>query len=146
MSYRPPSYYEKSIKDLNVRYYAVLESIANIFPKTKLHPDFPAYSKPFTKDMSTLNKLQTDFFLFRNDLESDMEHLDKDIRNVNDRIAHFEKENKELSVTLNSLLNSNNATYGMLHDSKLLYNQELTGNWLMFFILTGVVYKYYYEK
>ena len=146
MSYRPPSYYEKTLKDLNTRYYSVLTTIAQLFPKTKLYPDFPAYSKPFTKEMSDLNKLQTDFFLFRNDLESDMDHLDKDIRNVNDKIAQFEAENKELTVTLNALLNSNNASHGMLHDSTLLYNQQLSCNWLMFFIIIGVVYKYYKNK
>ena len=143
MSYRPPSFYRETLNGLNTRYYSIIENIAKLFPKTKLYPEFSDYSKPFNKDMNNLNKLQTDFFLFRNDLESDIDHLDKEIRNVNDKIALFEEENKDLSITLNSLLNSNNASHGMLQDTRLLYNQQLSGNWLLFFILIGVVYKYY---
>lgn len=138
-----PSYYDTTLKDLNKRYYSVIEKLAKYFPRTKLYPDVKAYSNPFNNDTSELNKLQTDFFLFKNDLESDIDHLDKDIRNVNDQIAHFEKENKELSEKLASLRNSNDASYGMLNDSKLLYNQMLTGNWVLFFISIGLVYNYY---
>jgi hypothetical protein len=90
-----------------------------------------------------MTKLQSDFFMFKNDLESDIDHLDKDIRSVNEQIASTEKENKELSAKLAALRNTNDASYGMLQDTKLLYNQLLTGNWVLFFISIGLVYNYY---
>lgn len=141
-SYNPPSYYEKSLKELNKRYFSLLDSIAVLFPKKKLYPEFPAYSKPFNKEMNDLNTIQADFFLFNNDLESDIDHLDKEIRLVNDKIATIEKENKQLKAKLDSFRNSNDASYGMLEDTKLLYNQQLTGNWLLFFTLLGIMYSY----
>jgi len=141
-SYSPPSYYDKTLKDLNTRYYSVIENLAKFFPRTKLYPEFKAYSTPFTKDTSEMTKLQSDFFLFKNDLESDIDHLDKDIRSVNEQIAATEKENKMLTEKLASLRNSNDASYGMLQDTKLLYNQLLTGNWVLFVVLVGVIYKY----
>jgi hypothetical protein len=142
-SYSPPSYYDKTLKDLNTRYYSVIENLAKFFPRTKLYPEFEAYSKPFTKDTGEMTKLQSDFFMFKNDLESDIDHLDKDIRSVNEQIASTEKENKELSAKLAALRNTNDASYGMLQDTKLLYNQLLTGNWVLFFISIGLVYNYY---
>ena len=141
-SYSPPSYYDTSLKDLNKRYYSVIENLAKYFPRNKLYPDYKAYSDPFNRETSEFNKIQTDFFLFKNNLESDIDNLDKDIQSVNERISNTEKENKTLDARLASLRNSNDASYGILQDTKLLYNQMLTGNWLMFFILIGVVYKY----
>ena len=138
----PPSYYDTSLKDLNKRYYSVIENLAKYFPRNKLYPDYKAYSDPFNRETSEFNKIQTDFFLFKNNLESDIDNLDKDIQSVNERITNTEKENKTLDARLASLRNSNDASYGILQDTKLLYNQMLTGNWLMFFILIGVVYKY----
>ena len=142
MSYQPPSYYTKTLEDLNKQYYSTLENISTLFPKTKLYPEFKAYSKPFTKDMTELNKLQTDFFLFKNGLETDIDHLDKDIKIVNEKITKFETENKKLNATLISLESSNDASYGMLQDTKLLYNQLLTGNWMLFLIIIGFSYTY----
>ena len=138
----PPSYYDTTLKDLNKRYYSVIENLAKYFPRNKLYPDYKAYSDPFNRETSEFNKIQTDFFLFKNNLESDIDNLDKDIQSVNERITNTEKENKTLDARLASLRNSNDASYGILQDTKLLYNQMLTGNWLMFFILIGVVYKY----
>jgi chromosome segregation ATPase len=142
MSYKTPSYYENTIKELNQRYYLVLDEIVKLFPKQKMYPKYLAYSKPFTNDMTNLNKLQTDFFLFKNSLESDIESLDKDIKLTNEEIDNLEHENKKLSATLESLKNSNNASHGMLEDTKLLYNQQLFGNTLLFLILLGAGYKY----
>lgn len=137
-----PSYYDTTLKDLNKRYYSVIENLAKYFPRNKLYPDYKAYSDPFNRETSEFNKIQTDFFLFKNNLESDIDNLDKDIQSVNERITNTEKENKTLDARLASLRNSNDASHGMLQDTKLLYNQMLTGNWLLFFILIGVVYKY----
>jgi hypothetical protein len=142
MSYKEPSFYEKKIKELNQRYYLVLDELVKLFPKNKMYPKYLAYSKPFTTDMSNLIKLQTDFFLFKNELASDIDFVDKNIRRVNEQIENIEDENKELSKTLESLQNSNNASDGMLSDTKLLYNQKLLGNWLLVLILLGTGYKY----
>jgi len=142
-SYQSPAYYDKTLKDLNKRYYSVLENIVKIFPRVKLHPEFKAYTKPFSKDMTDITKLQSDFFLFKNELDSDSNHLSSDIKMDNEKIALLEKENKKLSATLFSLQNSNNASYGMLQDTKLLYNQMLAANWLLFLVGTGAVYGYY---
>ena len=140
-SYNPPTYYETSLKTLNKQYYKVLDNIASLFPKNKLYPEFPGYAKPFTKEMSDLTKIQTDFFVFKTNLETDIDHLDKDIRLVNNEIAQLEKDNKMLSSKLALLVNSGDASVGMLQDTRLLYNQQLSGNWLLFFILVGVLYQ-----
>ena len=125
-SYKTPSYYKNTLKELNNKYYSVLDEMVKVFPKYKMYPTFQTYSKEYTEDMGIINKIQTEFFLFRNNLDSD-----------NDTI------NKHLTARLNSLQNSNNASHGMLKDTKLLYNQKMAGNWLLFFVLTSVVYKYY---
>jgi len=141
--YKSVSDYNASLKELNKEYYTVLDEMVKVFPKYKMYPTFQSYSKEYTTDMGTINKIQTEFFLFRNNLESDIDKLNKDIKKVNKEIAHLESENNELSKNLDYLNNSNNASHGMLSDSKLIYNQQLSGNWLLFFILTGVIYKYY---
>jgi septal ring factor EnvC (AmiA/AmiB activator) len=142
-SNKPTSYYKNTLKELNKNYYSVLDEMVKVFPKYKLYPNFQSYSKDYTEDMGTINKIQTEFFLFRNNLNSESDSIDKDIKKINNQIAKLEKENKHLTKTLDSLNNSNNASHGMLSDTKLLYNQELSGNWLLTFILIGVVYKYY---
>ena len=142
-SYKTPSYYKNTLKELNNKYYSVLDEMVKVFPKYKMYPTFQTYSKEYTEDMGIINKIQTEFFLFRNNLDSDNDTINKDIKKVNKEIAQFEIDNKHLTARLNSLQNSNNASHGMLKDTKLLYNQKMAGNWLLFFVLTSVVYKYY---
>ena len=146
MNRKTPEHYVKRRKELNDRYYLLLHEITALFPKYKSHPDFPSYSKNFITDKGNMNKLQSDFFLLRNDLEKNISSLGRKIRQVDSKISNIEKENRHMSGKVRTLKSGGAAAQGMFNDTQLIYNQQVIGNLLLGGVITGVGVIYYKSR
>jgi hypothetical protein len=135
-----PEYFTNKLKELNQRYVIILDEVVKTYPSYKANPKFNRYEKDYEKNISNLLKLQTDYFLFKNNIVKANTDLQKDIKQIDEMLYELEEENKILREEYAYLTNSNNAARGMLTDSTTLYNQQLTGNWLLFLILSGLSY------
>ena len=135
--------YNKQLNDYNKRYNIVLNELVKVFPKKKMYPEYKIYDLIYTTTNENVSKLENDFVVLRTQLETNIQKLDVNINQINDQINEIEKENKGLRKKLNELHNSNDASGGMLSDVKYLYNQQLTTNWILFFTILGISYKYF---
>lgn len=146
MNRKTPEYYVKRRKELNDRYYLLLHEITALFPKYKSHPDFPTYSNEFITDKGNMNKLQSDFFLLRNDLEKNISSLGREIGQVDSKISNIEKKNRNLSSKVQTLKSGGAAAQGMFNDRQLIYNQQVIGNLLLGGAIAGVGVIYYKSR
>jgi hypothetical protein len=135
-----PTTYENLNNELNQRYGLILDEIVKTYPNYKANPKFNAYSQAYTTNMSNLQQLQTDYFLFKNNLSKETDELQKDIKQIDDMLYELEEETKVKREEYAYLKNSDNAAHGQLTDSKLLYNQQLLGNWLLLLTFSGLTY------
>ena len=137
----PPAQFATILKELNQRYFLIVDEVIQTYPKYKSNPKMNSYGKVFERNMSNLQKLQGDYFLFKNNLSKDMDQLQKDIKQIDEMIYKLEEANKILREEYTNLKNSDNAAHGRLTDSETLYNQQLIGNWLILLYLSILTYK-----
>ena len=135
-----PATYEKLNNELNQQYEIILDEIVKTYPNYKASPKFNAYSQAYKNNMSNLQKLQTEYFLFKNNLSKDTDDLQKDVKKIDEMLYELEEETKLKREEYAYLKNSDNAAHGHLMDSKTLYNQQLLGNWLLFLTFSGMTY------
>jgi len=136
----PPAYFKNIYKDLNQRYFLIISEIVKSYPPYKVVPKFNNYKAEYENNIENLQKLQEDIFLFKNKLGKATDALQEEIKQIDDTLYAIEEELKKLREEFAYLSNSDSAAHGMLVDSKTLYNQQLTGNWLFFVIVTGLGY------
>jgi hypothetical protein len=146
MTRKNPEYYINRKKELNDRFYLVLNEMITLYPKYKSHPDFPEYSKNYIIDKGNMQKLQSDFFLLKNGLEKDITSLNKEIKQVNNNIGKIKKDNIKLSGKMQVLKNGGAAAHGMFLDSRLLYNQQVMSNWVIGGAIIGTGFLYYKNR
>jgi len=135
-----PSTYETLNNELKQRYVIIVDEIVKTYPNYKASPKINSYSQAYERNMGNLQQLQTEYFLFKNDLIKDTNELQKDIKQIDEMIYELEEETKVKREEYAYLKNSDNAAHGQLTDSKYLYNQQLLGNWLLFLTFSGMTY------
>jgi hypothetical protein len=138
-----PTHYNDISKELNQRYFLIIDEIIKIYPSYKANPNFTEYENNYKTNMDNLLNLQSEYFFLKNELNKDSELLQKEIKQIDETIYKLEQENKVLRKEFNGLGNTNNAAQGMLVDSTYLYNQQLTSNWLFLITMISLMYKYY---
>ena len=146
MTIQTPNYYVKNLKDLNTRYNIILSEFKTTWPKYKTYPSITQYSDSIKTDEENLEELQADFFQLKNDLESNIREILKNIRRTNIKIGILNKENEILSTRLNRMKNSNAASVGMVDDIQLRYNQYLLGNVIFGFAIIAFGYNKFNRK
>jgi hypothetical protein len=135
-----PDFFTTLNNELSQRYAIIIDEIVKTYPSYKANPQFNAYSQAYEKNISNLEQLQAEYFLFKNTLGKDTEELQKAIKQIDDMLYELEEAIKVLREELAYLKNSDNAAHGRLTDSKTLYRQQLLGNWLLALSLSGLTY------
>lgn len=138
MTSRTPEYYSNKLKELNQNYYLILNEYIQQYPKSKTYSKIPSYAKSLDDDKINFEKIQTDFFILKNELEKEIENAAKDIKNVDKMIIKLNKDNKKLNNSLSNLEQSSETAIGMFNDAQKLYNEYLLGNTYLFFGIIGV--------
>jgi hypothetical protein len=137
----PPSHFKDLRRELTQRYNIIIDEVVKTYPSYKANPQFNNYEDSYKKNISNLEKLQTEIFLLKNNLNKSTTELQKDIKVIDDKIYLLEEENIKLIDELALLTNSDNAAHGRLTDSRTLYNQKLVSNYLLLSFLMYAVYK-----
>jgi len=139
----PPSYYETQLKTLNGDFSVTLNEMTAAFPYAKAYPEITAMIQRYSKDKGAMDRVRADLFIFRDNIEQDIESTSKTIARVITQIEKVEKDNANMMVRLQGLENKREGALGMYDDSKAAYNFKLLENWLMFFASVGLAYGIY---
>lgn len=139
----PPSYYETQLKTLNGDFSVTLNEMTAAFPYAKAYPEITTMIQRYSKDKGAMDRVRADLFIFRDNIEQDIESTSKTIARVITQIGKVEKDNANMMVRLQGLENKREGALGMYDDSKAAYNFKLLENWLMCFASVGLAYGIY---
>ena len=139
----PPSYYETQLKTLNGDFSVTLNEMTAAFPYAKAYPEITAMTQRYSKDKGAMDRVRADLFIFRDNIEQDIESTSKTIARVITQIDKVEKDNANMMERLQGLENKREGALGMYDDSKAAYNFKLLENWLMCFASIGLAYGIY---
>ena len=143
MAKHPPSYYETQLNTLNGDFSVTLNEMTAAFPYAKAYPNVNAMTERYSEDKGAMDKVRADLFLFRDNLEQDIEITAKTIARIIGQIAKVEKDNAKMMVRLQGLENKREGAIGMYDDTRTAYNFKLLENWLIFLGSVGLAYGIY---
>jgi hypothetical protein len=132
--------YTRKLGEINDGFYIILDELVTVTPNYRTYPKVNVYSEKYSKSLQDFKANQADFFMLKNEMENDLDIIDKNIENKNSQINKLDSEIKILKDKLDSLTNSNDAGAGLLTDTELLHNQKYTGNWILFGTILGLCY------
>lgn len=133
-------------------YYNNINGILDDFQKTyvlaKMYPENEDYQLPFTNATDNLKSVLSKLFTLSNNIQSNIEVLNKDLLKYNHLIKEEKERNRKLRRKLGRLNNENNASIELIDDYKDIYNIRYLRNWSL--LLSGVIciffIKTYYKK
>jgi hypothetical protein len=146
-NYVPPVFLTNEARDLNDRFYLILNNLVASFPNAKFKPTDSQNNKSnkaiYDENMSQMLLLQNDYFMYRNQIIRESEELLKETKLIDDQINVLDKENKDLKNKLNDLASSSHSAEGMLDDAQITRNQLFYGNIVLFLIMVSGGFLYY---
>jgi len=131
-------------KNLNDRFYIILNKIVDSYPSTKLKPNDSNSKKIiYDENMKKMEDLQNEYFLYKNEVMKITEKIQNDIIDENDEINALESQNKVLRLHYDSLKSSSYSAEGLFDDAQITRNQLLVSNFILFCIIAGGGFMYY---
>ena len=151
--YVDPIFLTDKAKDLNDRFYLILNNLVNSYPDALINPSASVSRDnsnnnlaEYTSHMEDMKKLQSDYFLYKNEVLSSGETILKHLKETDDAINALDLENKKLQARVIELAGSSNSAEGMLDDTQLTRNQIFIGNIVLFAIIAAGGFIYYKKK
>ena len=129
-------------KDLNDRFYLILNEVVKTYPSATLHPE--VYSKYdnrqknnalYTSNLAALHELQNEYFLYKNEVVRASQNMLQSVADMDAQITILENKNKVLNVEFDNLKSNSYSAEGLFDDAQITRNQLLISN----FILFGVI-------
>lgn len=149
-NYIAPVFLTDQAKDLNDRFYLLLNNLVDIYPDYKLNPttkstidNTKTNLQVYTDNMTLINNLQTEYFIYKNSIVSNSLELLKEMNSIDDEINVLDNENKKMSKQIDEMANSSYSAEGMLDDSQITRNQIFYGNIILFIMMVYGGYIYY---
>jgi len=148
--YKEPVFLSDEAKDLNDRFYLILNNLVASFPSAKFKPNSQSINdttltnkQEFDNGMAQMLQLQNDYFIYKNEVLSTSDALIKKMQTLDTKINSLDKQNTVLKSQVTELANSTRSAEGMLDDSQLTRNQIFYGNIIMLLFMVTGGYLYY---
>lgn len=147
---KPPMVLIDKSKDLNDRFYLILNEVVKTYPSANLHPD--VYSKYdnrqkndalYTSNLAELHTLQNEYFLYKNEVVRASQNMLQTVADLDAQITILENKNKVLNVQFDNLKSNSYSAEGLFDDAQITRNQLLISNFILFGVIcTGGVMFY----
>ena len=108
------------------------------------NPEVSEFQNYYVNSKGQLQTMSGDMFLITNDIDKNIESLDKEMGSIAVTLENEKKLNDELMKLLSNLENTKNGSEILIDDSKDSYNIQYYYNWEMFIgvlILSGMLVK-----
>lgn len=129
-----------------VTYSEQIVSILDDYKKSYIYyntnPDNQDYAKMFSIDSGNLTALNKNLFVTTNDIQKDIDELNKKISELDKRLVKEKALNGELLSKLQQLEGKGNGSQVMNSNSKEMYEKQYISNWNIFigiFIIIGML-------
>jgi hypothetical protein len=130
-------------KELNDRFYILLNKIVDTYPSTKINPGDTERMTAYQANMAKMHNLQNDYFLYKNSVVLASEGIQKVIETGNNDINTLDGKIKVLRLQLEKLKSSSHSAEGLFDDAQISRNQLWVSNFILFGIMAGGGFLYY---
>jgi hypothetical protein len=117
--------FKQILNDKDVGFYLVLNDIVTTYINYKKYPDNQSYKITMNNTETKLSDIKSEIFLLKNEIENDLDNMNKDIKIFDDEINNISNLNEILKNEYDTLIKSNNASYGRMIEKKEVYRFKL---------------------
>jgi regulator of replication initiation timing len=134
-------YYDK-LNTFSQKFPEILDDFKRNYVIFNQHPEFQEYSNAFSSSKSAASSVNKDLFMLTNDLQQNINTLNKQGDSITDELDELKTTNEELKRKLSSNDGTNTAADGMNDDAKEQFKYQyiknlsmILGNGLMIFAM-----------
>jgi len=142
-----PEQYMNKINELNGSINLLLDQFKEVFIMSKMYPTNEEVQQRYQTAISTIEEIQSKTFSMSNNIQVDLDKLNKILFHLDLLIKKEKETNKELKTKLGIIESSNNSASEMITNYKEIYNIKYLQNWgivlstLLCLATIGIIFK-----
>jgi hypothetical protein len=135
-----PNEFKQQIQTIQERAPYILADFKNIFVFYNKDPEYPDYQRMFANIQSNVNNINSQLFSVLNDVQFNIDELNKKLVCLNRMIIREKNKNRLLKRGSGILDEKNNASSELIYDYKNIYEEEYLRNWSLVISIIIVVF------
>ena len=135
-----PELFTERVQTLQQQLPPILDDFNNYFVLYNKTPNYPEYENMFNNIKQNLNQLGASLFMVSNDVDTNIDNINKAFKTLDVLIANERRKNRELKRRLGIVETEANSSKEMIHDYNQMYDEDYLRNWGLFLstVLVGV--------
>jgi len=121
--------YIQQINSINEKSVSILNEFKKLYVIHKMHPENEEYQYQYENIVSNINKISSTLFTTSNDIQLNIDDLNKQLIELNVSIKKEKKINKNLKSQLGMVEHKSNSTNEMINNYKEIYEKYYLNNW-----------------
>ena len=128
------------LQALDSKFAASIESLASMYPKYKMNPDFSTYAQAYSADMGAIDSVHQEYAAMRERIRIDLDNMQKKLRNINVAISDTSAAKKDMDRRKNALVGAEQSAEGQSAFFDAKYRSKL---WTIAALVAGSAFMLY---
>jgi hypothetical protein len=131
------------------KFNAALDDLSNSYLNYKMYPDYSEYQQIYANNQGIISSLQADVFISTNDVQKNIDNLNKLIADLNKKIKVEKTKQTTLQSELKNVTSDSNGSGLLSIQSRTLYFDKYVSNISLIvgiFLLFYALFKVYLKK
>jgi hypothetical protein len=135
-----PEFFTERVETMQQQLPPILDDFNKYFVLYNKSPNYPEYENMFNNIKQNLNSLGASLFLVSNDVDSNIDNINKAFKNLDILITKERVKNRQLKRKLGIVETEANSSKEMINDFNQMYDDDYLRNWGLFLstIVVGV--------
>ena len=135
-----PEFFTERVETMQQQLPPILDDFNKYFVLYNKSPNYPEYENMFNNIKQNLNSLGASLFLVSNDVDLNIDNINKAFKNLDILITKERVKNRELKRKLGIVETEANSSKEMINDFNQMYDDDYLRNWGLFLstIVVGV--------
>ena len=135
-----PELFTERVQTLQQQLPHILDDFNKYFVFYNKTPNYPEYENMFNNIKQNLNSLGASLFIVSNDVDANIDNINKAFKSLDILINRERERNRELKRKLGIVETEANSSKEMIHDYNEMYDDDYLRNWGLFLstVVVGV--------
>ena len=135
-----PELFTERVQTLQQQLPPILDDFNKYFVFYNKTPNYPEYENMFNNIKQNLNNLGASLFIVSNDVDANIDNINKAFKSLDILINRERERNRELKRKLGIVETEANSSKEMIHDYNEMYDDDYLRNWGLFLstVVVGV--------
>lgn len=135
-----PEVFTERVQTMKQQLPSILDDFKSYFVLYNKTPNYPEYENMFNNIKRNLNNLSASLFIVSNNVEADIDNINKTFKELDVLIAKERRKNRELKRKLGIIESEVISSKEMIDDYNEMYDDDYLRNWGLFLstVVVGV--------